>query len=189
MSRLSEKYGSKVSAKEAKAIQKAMDEQKENRNKFKEVPAGEYKVVVDKLELGETSWGDPQITLWFKITDGEFKNSRIFYNGSFDDHFEHGINSTAILLADLLDDEEQHERLMISERMVTDENGKPYELAHTYQVDLREVWRSPEKYASVISLWERDTFPTKKAYQAIVNYYETLKEKHAHAEELDDDDF
>ena len=106
MSRLSEKYGSKVSAKEAKAIQKAMDEQKENRNKFKEVPAGEYKVVVDKLELGETSWGDPQITLWFKITDGEFKNSRIFYNGSFDDHFEHGINSTAILLADLLDDEE-----------------------------------------------------------------------------------
>lgn len=106
MSRLSEKYGSKVSAKEAKAIQKAMDEQKENRNKFKEVPAGEYKVVVDKLELGETSWGDPQITLWFKITDGDFKNSRIFYNGSFDDHFEHGINSTAILLADLLDDEE-----------------------------------------------------------------------------------
>ena len=106
MSRLSEKYGSKVSAKEAKAIQKAMDEQKENRNKFKEVQAGEYKVVVDKLELGETSWGDPQITMWFKITDGEFKNSRIFYNGSFDDHFEHGINSTAILLADLLDDEE-----------------------------------------------------------------------------------
>ena len=106
MSRLSEKYGSKVSAKEAKAIQKAMDEQKENRNKFKEVPAGEYKVVVDKLELGETSWGDPQITLWFKITDGEFKNSRIFYNGSFDEHFSHGINVTAELLAEMLDDED-----------------------------------------------------------------------------------
>ena len=106
MSRLSEKYGKKVSAKEARAIQKAIDEQKENRNRFKEVPAGEYKVVVDKLELGETSWGDAQITLWFKITDGEYKNSRIFYNGSFDDHFEHGINSTAILLADLLDDDE-----------------------------------------------------------------------------------
>ena len=106
MSKLSEKYGKKVSAKEARAIQKAMDEQKENRNRFKEVPAGEYKVVVEKLEIGETSWGDSQITLWFKITDGQFKNSRIFYNGSFDEHFEHGINSTAILLADLLDDEE-----------------------------------------------------------------------------------
>lgn len=106
MSKLSEKYGKKVSAKEAKAIQKAMDEQKENRNRFKEVPAGEYHVVVDKLELGETSWGDAQVTLWFKITEGEFKNNRIFYNGTFDEHFEHGINSTAILLADLLDDED-----------------------------------------------------------------------------------
>ena len=106
MSKLSEKYGKKVSAKEAQAIQKAMDEQKESRNRYKEVPAGEYHVVVDKLELGETSWGDAQITLWFKITDGEFKNSRIFYNGTFDEHFEHGINSTAILLADLLDDED-----------------------------------------------------------------------------------
>ena len=106
MSKLSEKYGKKVSAKEAQAIQKAMDEQKESRNRYKEVPAGEYHVVVDKLELGETSWGDAQITLWFKITDGEYKGSRIFYNGTFDEHFNHGINSTAILLADLLDDEE-----------------------------------------------------------------------------------
>lgn len=106
MSKLSEKYGKKVSAKEAKAIQKAMDEQKANNARFKEVPQGEYSVVMDKLELGETSWGDPQISLWFKITEGEYKNNRIFYNGTFDDHFEHGINSTAILLADLLDDEE-----------------------------------------------------------------------------------
>lgn len=106
MSRLSDKYGKKVSKKEEQAIQKAMDEQKANQGRFREVPAGTYKVVVDKLELGESSWGDAQITLWFKITDGEFKGSRIFYNGTFDEHFEHGINSTAILLADLLDDED-----------------------------------------------------------------------------------
>lgn len=106
MSKLSEKYGKKVSKKEEQAIQKAMQEQKESRGRFKEVPAGEYTVVVDKLELGEASWGDPQIVLWFKITDGDYKGNRIFYNGSFDDHFEHGINSTAILLADLLDDED-----------------------------------------------------------------------------------
>ena len=102
---------------------------------------------------------------------------------------EHPIIALSRIPNRLLDDEEQHERLMITERMVTDENGKPYELGHTYQVDLREVWRNPEKYAAVISLWERDAFPTKKTYQAIVNYYEALKEKHAHAEELDDDDF
>lgn len=105
MSKLSEKYGSKVSAREEKKIQKAMEEQKNNRGSFKEVPAGNYPVIVDKLEIGETSWGDKQVVLWFEITDGEFKHSRIFYNGSFDDHFSHGINVTAILLADMLDDE------------------------------------------------------------------------------------
>ncbi len=106
MSKLSDKYGKKVSAKEAKAIQQAMDEQKQNSARFKEVPEGTYSVVMDKLELGETSWGDAQISLWFKITEGDYKNSRIFYNGTFDEHFEHGINATAILLADLLDDED-----------------------------------------------------------------------------------
>ena len=106
MSKLSEKYAGKVSAREEKKIQKAREEQRNNKGTFKEVPAGEYPVIVDKLELGDTSWGDKQIVLWFKITDGEYKNSRIFYNGSFDDHFSHGINVTAMLLADMLDDEE-----------------------------------------------------------------------------------
>lgn len=106
MSKLSEKYGNKLSKKEERAIQKAMEEQKKNRGNFKKVPSGEYPVVVDKLEVGETSWGDDQVTLWFKITDGEYKNSKIFYNGSFDDHFSHGINITAILLADLLYDDD-----------------------------------------------------------------------------------
>ena len=87
MSKLSEKYASKVSKKEEKAIQKAMDEQKANKGNFREVPAGEYPVIVDKLEVGETSWGEDQIVIWFKITDGEFKNSNIFYNGMFNDNF------------------------------------------------------------------------------------------------------
>lgn len=106
MSKLSEKYASKVSKKEEKAIQKAMDEQKANKGNFREVPAGEYPVIVDKLEVGETSWGEDQIVIWFKITDGEFKNSNIFYNGMFNDNFSNGINATAILLADMLDDED-----------------------------------------------------------------------------------
>lgn len=106
MSRLSEKYGSKVSAKEEKAIRKAMEEQKKNRGNFREVPEGTYQVIVDKLEVGETSWGDDQITLWFKTTDGEYKNSMIFYNGMFNENFNNGINATAVLLADMLDDED-----------------------------------------------------------------------------------
>ena len=106
MSKLSEKYAGKVSRKEERAIQKAMEEQKKNRGTFRDVPAGTYPVIVDKLEVGETSWGDDQITIWFKITDGDFKNSNIFYNGMFNENFNNGINATAILLADMLDDED-----------------------------------------------------------------------------------
>lgn len=106
MSKLSKKYADKVSAKEEKAIKKAMEEQQKNRGNFKDVPSGEYPVIVDKLEIGETSWGDDQITIWFKITDGDFKNSNIFYNGMFNDNFSNGINATAILLSDMLDDED-----------------------------------------------------------------------------------
>lgn len=106
MSKLSEKYASKISQKEQKAIEKAMAEQKEKQNSFREVPEGTYAVIVDKLEVAETSWGDDQISIWFKITEGEYKNNHIFYNGMFNENFSNGINATGILLADMLDDDE-----------------------------------------------------------------------------------
>lgn len=106
MSSLSKKYADKVSAKDEKSMEKLMKEQKENKGSYKEVPSGEYPVVIDKLELAETTWGDEQISIWFKITDGEYKNGRLFYNGAFNDNFSNGIAATAVLLADLLDDDD-----------------------------------------------------------------------------------
>ena len=100
------KWKKKVSPKEEAAVRKAMKEQEQNQGKFREVPSGLYAVVVDKMEVGESSWGTDQINVSFKITDGEYKNSLIFYNGTFDDHFSHGIYETAKLLASLMDDEE-----------------------------------------------------------------------------------
>lgn len=47
---------------------------------FKEVPLGEYEVKVDKMELTKSKAGDPMVTIWFKIVEGKFKNSLIFYN-------------------------------------------------------------------------------------------------------------
>lgn len=48
---------------------------------FKEVPHGEYEVKVDKMELTASKAGDPMVSIWFKVvSDGEFKNNRIFYN-------------------------------------------------------------------------------------------------------------
>lgn len=104
MSRL-DKWKKKVSAKEEAAVKKAMDEQKSRQGSYREVPTGTYVVVVDTMEVGQSTWGDAQINISFKITEGEFRSSRIFYNGTFDEHFAHGINATAELIADMLDDD------------------------------------------------------------------------------------
>lgn len=47
---------------------------------FVEVPHGTYEVAIDKMELRESKKGDPMFTCWFKVLEGEFKNSRIFMN-------------------------------------------------------------------------------------------------------------
>lgn len=48
---------------------------------YPEVPWGEYMVKVEQAELKESkSSGKPMVSIWFKITEGEYKNSMIFYN-------------------------------------------------------------------------------------------------------------
>lgn len=49
-------------------------------NDFKEVPHGTYEVAITKLELKESKKGDPMVAVWFKILEGEYKNSLIFMN-------------------------------------------------------------------------------------------------------------
>lgn len=48
---------------------------------FDEVPDGTYEVEVEKMELKESSKGDPMLSIWFKIIAGDRENQRIFYNG------------------------------------------------------------------------------------------------------------
>lgn len=52
----------------------------QNTQEFKEVPHGIYEVKVDKMEIKETKKGDPMVSIWFKIVDGEYKNQRLFMN-------------------------------------------------------------------------------------------------------------
>lgn len=47
---------------------------------FKEVPHAKYEVAITKLELTESKKGDPMVSVWFKITNGEYKGSLIFMN-------------------------------------------------------------------------------------------------------------
>ena len=47
---------------------------------YEEVPHGTYEVKVDKMELKESKKGDPMLSVWFKILEGEHRNSMIFMN-------------------------------------------------------------------------------------------------------------
>lgn len=47
---------------------------------FKEVPHGDYEVAIQQMELKASKKGDPMVSIWFKILDGEFKGSLIFFN-------------------------------------------------------------------------------------------------------------
>jgi hypothetical protein len=49
-------------------------------NNYKEVPVDTYEVAIEKLELTESSKGDPMFTCWMKIVEGEYKNSLMFMN-------------------------------------------------------------------------------------------------------------
>lgn len=47
---------------------------------FEPLPDGQYEVAVEKMELGESKKGDPMLTIWFIILDGEYEKQRLFYN-------------------------------------------------------------------------------------------------------------
>lgn len=47
---------------------------------FDIVPNGTYEVEVNQLELKKSKKGDPMLSCWLKIADGEYKKSLIFYN-------------------------------------------------------------------------------------------------------------
>lgn len=63
-------------------LKKDIDEAKENGGSGNrpEVPHGTYEVRITKLELTVSKKGDPMVSVWFKILNGEFKNSLIFMN-------------------------------------------------------------------------------------------------------------
>ena len=62
-------------------LQKDIAEAKENGGgNYKEVPNGQYEVSIEKMELKATKKGDPMVSVWMKICEGEFKGSLLFMN-------------------------------------------------------------------------------------------------------------
>lgn len=44
------------------------------------VPHGTYEVEVNKMQLEKSKKGHPKLSIWFKILNGQYKGSLIFYN-------------------------------------------------------------------------------------------------------------
>ena len=56
---------------------------------YKDVPDGHYIIQVEKLELVATKeTRKPMVSGWFKISEGEYKNQRIFMNQVIDEAFK-----------------------------------------------------------------------------------------------------
>ena len=45
-----------------------------------EIPCGNYDVSIEKLELVVSKKGDPMVTCWMKILEGEYKDKMLFMN-------------------------------------------------------------------------------------------------------------
>lgn len=64
------------------------DIERAGKREYVEVPEGDYEVVIDKLELGESKSNLPQAKVWFKIIAGDFKGQRLFMYQNLDKGFQ-----------------------------------------------------------------------------------------------------
>lgn len=79
---------------DTKGLQNDVKEAAENGGNRREVPHGEYEISIAKLELVKSKKGDPMVSCWMKIVEGEFKNSYIFMNQVVTQGFQiHIVNS------------------------------------------------------------------------------------------------
>lgn len=143
-------------AADLKGLQEDINEAKENGGgQFKEVPLGTYEVGIEKIELKETRNNDPMISIWFKILDGKFKNSRIFYNQVINQGFQiHIANEFLRSLETDIDIEfesySQYNEMLMDVKEKIDEEGLEYALVYgenpknknfnTFKID--EVYQS-----------------------------------------------
>ena len=64
---------------DTEALAKDVEEAAENGGR-RGVPHDTYEISVQKLELTKSKKGDPMVTCWMKIVEGEYKGSLIFMN-------------------------------------------------------------------------------------------------------------
>ena len=57
---------------------------------YAEVPVGTYEVKIEKMELKESSKGDPMFSAWFRILSGDYQNQLLFMNAIITQGFQIG---------------------------------------------------------------------------------------------------
>lgn len=100
-----DKYTSKIDAAELEASQKEINANASGGD-YPEVPVGKYEVKVEKLECKMSSKNNPMVSIWFDILTGDFKGSKIFYNGVF---YEDWMRHRVVKMLSALLDAPHHE--------------------------------------------------------------------------------
>ena len=129
-----------------------------------------------------------------RITGEEYKYPQIVCDRLYGELF-HKEDSEYVIVPffrfpkEILKDEDAMKKSGILERMILDDDGKPLELGHVYNFNFAAGLGEPEKFATLVELWEKGDNPAQKLFVRVQHYYDVLKDKYLHADELDDDDF
>lgn len=72
---------------------------------YEEVPHGDYEVAIEKMELKASKKGDPMISIWFRIVNGSYKGSIIFFNQVITQGFQiHIVNELLRMIVSEMED-------------------------------------------------------------------------------------
>lgn len=79
------------------------DKGQQNTGDYDEVPVGTYECKIEKLELKETKKGDPMVSAWFRILNGEYQNKVMFMNQVVTQGFQFSIVNRFLKSLDAVD--------------------------------------------------------------------------------------
>ena len=98
---------------------------------YPEVPVGQYEIKIEKMELKESSKGDPMFSAWFRILSGDYENQLLFMNSVITQGFQIGNVNRFLRSLDAVEDVEfknyaQYNNLIMDIMEVIDDMGLEY---------------------------------------------------------------
>lgn len=102
---------------------------------YAEVPVGTYEVKIEKMELKESSKGDPMFSAWFRIIQGQYENQLLFMNAVITQGFQIGNVNRFLRSLDAVEEVEfrdyaQYNDLIMDIMEAIDEAGLEYLLEY-----------------------------------------------------------